>query len=309
MTNINSIILNYAKGGIGNQLFQHVFASSVAEHFSLKLKTDITYFQSDPYGNKPKIWMLDPEAEQTTINEHAGPGCYLLKEGQIKALDQIKQLPPELRCLVLDGYWQGESYFSSKIARTTYENIKKITEKKLDPILKNQLQSSKNSVAVHIRRRDYAHMGLCKNSYYLSAIAHMRENFPDAEFFIYTDEKNYSKHLLNRLDCKFTYVDTGDDLVDLFSMTLCKNFIISNSSYSWWGAWFGENAVSTNQENIIIAPFEWTTIDETPSPCPSRWTLLPNSVEPFIVDHDEVSSQIKKYNGLDSIRQYGIGFP
>ncbi len=296
--NANALtVVNYAKGGIGNQLFQQVFAASLARRMGGQLRTDISYFGADPYGFSAAVWNLDPAAQHTSVAEHRGAGSYLLKEGQIRALDQLQQLPADARSLVLEGYWQGEAYFDAEVARQTYAQLAAKVEPQLDAALLARLRASPNAVAVHLRRRDYAHMGLCKDSYYIAAIEHLRLNHADAELFVFSDEPNYTRHLLQSRGLAFTPLASGSDLGDLYLMSLCRHFVISNSSYSWWGAWFGEQC--GGRGGLVIAPKEWVTIDATPSPCPARWLQLSHAVRAFQVDGQEVLDFLTQLGGSD----------
>ena len=46
--------------------------------------------------------------------------------------------------------------------------------------------------------------------------------------------------------------ESGDQYIDLCLMTQCLDFIIANSSFSWWGAW-----LSTTPEKAVVAPKKW----------------------------------------------------
>ena len=135
-------MVNYTKGGIGNQLFQHVFAQSLARRLGASLQTDASYFAADPYGFAAAVWHLDPQAQSTRVADHAGPGSYVLREGQIQALAQLQQLPPDARSLVLEGYWQGEAYFERDVALQTYAQMAQKVATQLDAGLVERLKAS-----------------------------------------------------------------------------------------------------------------------------------------------------------------------
>jgi hypothetical protein len=121
------------------------------------------------------------------------------------------------------------------------------------------------SVCVHIRRGDYlapeyAHLNVCDRSYYGRAMAAMQEQLgrrqKRAVFYIFSN--NHEELTWIRTNYDFSayevrYVDLGNpDYEELRLMYTCKHFIISNSTFSWWG-----QMLSGNPDKLVFAPSVW----------------------------------------------------
>ena len=69
-------------------------------------------------------------------------------------------------------------------------------------------------------------------------------------------------------DDRFMISENTDNRVDLCLMSLCNDFIIANSSFSWWGAWLANG-------DTVVAPREWFTNDlNTCDLIPDRWIRI-----------------------------------
>ena len=142
----------------------------------------------------------------------------------------------------VNGYFQTEKYFSPN-TRSWFQF--KSTYPKLDGL--------NESTSLHIRFGDYEelrHVFLPATlDYYRSAM----EATHATRVIVFSDELDKAKELLSALsEYEFNY-DTGlSDDADLYYMSRCRDNIICNSSFSWWGAWLNPNPLK-----IVTIPKNW----------------------------------------------------
>ena len=117
-----------------------------------------------------------------------------------------------------------------------------------------------NSVGIHIRRGDYlltgAFRGLCNLDYYKAGIDKMMSDGLPHTFYIFSNDIEWCKENITPLvrNSKLTMVtcNTGKNSCwDMFLMTHCKDLIIANSTFSWWGAFLN------NRGGRVVAPNKW----------------------------------------------------
>ena len=131
-------------------------------------------------------------------------------------------------------------------------------------------------IALHVRRTDYlanAHrFPPCSPSYFAAALETMPANLP---VLVFSDDVAWCRAQPLFASRRFMFSKSGSNLDDLCLMTLCRHHIISNSSFSWWGAWL---ALHPRQQ--VVAPLHWFGAAASPAKrinvAPSHWCRLPN---------------------------------
>lgn len=111
--------------------------------------------------------------------------------------------------------------------------------------------NQENTLSLHVRRSEYLiypkiHPTITKEYIQeaLDEIGHY------STVFVFSDDHDWIEenlNLKNKILVKEQY-----DWEDLYLMGLCKNHIISNSTFSWWGVF-----LNTNKNKKIIAPSVW----------------------------------------------------
>ncbi len=158
--------------------------------------------------------------------------------------------------MYLSGYFACEKYYVDIL----YDLREKIRfPKSSNPLNEQMAQKMKScqAVSVHIRRGDYlkpenaAMFGnICTDAYYEKAMEIVRQQVPDAHFYIFSDDVSYAQK--KYIGEEYTIVDINhgrDSFYDMWLMSLCKHNICANSTFSFWGA-----RLNGNEEKIMIRP-------------------------------------------------------
>ena len=269
------MIIVKLNGGLGNQMFQYAYGRALQERFGDELFLDVEEFRRT-YGHEPRHYSLEafnlPETvkilsikESKTLlpwkilhklNRSLNVKIaslfhvYWWRSSGYRALN-VKDTRNR-RCYFY-GYWQSERYFHeiSQIIRTEFE-VK--TDFLDDSRLYLPDIVDKNSVCVHIRRGDYVtqNMIACDEEYYLKGMKYIRDQYQDANFLIFTDDIQWVKENIH-FQFPVRYVEMQDpDYEVLRLMYMCRHFVISNSSFSWWAQYLG-----TAKNKIVVAPRIW----------------------------------------------------
>lgn len=279
-------------GGLGNQLFQIAAGRRLATRHGSELVLDLGWFRHEArHFATPRSYELGDvefDAHATAVRPRvlkaleAGrrprfsslslevirqrEGDYAVDERVLEASDDV----------LLIGYWQSEAYFADAAdavrnelrIRMTYAGPYAIFEPVVD---------GPSAVAVHIRRGDYvsnpetrAFHGSLDRQYYRRALAYVAERVSDPIFVAFSDDPEWVERELAR-ELDLTVVSGGDALRELGLMSRCTHHVIANSSFSWWGAWLGEQ-----EESIVVAPQRWFADPcvDTRSMVPVRWRRL-----------------------------------
>ncbi|MBP3041880.1 alpha-1,2-fucosyltransferase, partial [Bacillaceae bacterium Marseille-Q3522] len=140
--------------------------------------------------------------------------------------------------------------------------------------------TSSNAVCLHIRRGDYLNerwkmLQVCDFNYYDRAIQYMIDKLENPVFYLFSngsaDIKWIKENYVFSENPKIIYVDLNNpDYEELRLMTNCKHYIISNSTFSWWGAY-----LSQNKKKIVVAPSIWNkSLPEDKKLYGKDWTLI-----------------------------------
>ena len=240
------MITSHLMGGIGNQMFQISAAVALSMDMGVEYKFDFDVCYTPAQGNTSNKYR--DNIFKNINNGHLNQGDF--KRYTQPQFSYVKL--PKVDNISLFGDFQSVKYFEHhhneifNLFDLGTERLKKCVEfqSEINPSVGEKI------TAVHVRRGDYLTKPnfhpVCTVEYYQKAM----EEIGGGIFIFVSDDMKWCKE--NFKGDNIFYSPFTNELDDLSLINSCDNQIISNSSFSWWGAF-----LCNGEDNIIIAPSVW----------------------------------------------------
>ncbi|HAP19658.1 MAG TPA: hypothetical protein DCR27_00090 [Lachnospiraceae bacterium] len=268
------------EGGLGNQMFQYAFFLVLKEQYPLaELKVDLSLIDPRKHNGfeLENVFGIVPECcDKREVLKYADycPAAFPFsklcnlyfairrrivgrKKSFVKQMDATAYLPI---CFALDplsnfyfkGVWANYMYFKNYKEMMqniyTFPALCDSQNKKWQKMISNC-----NSVSIHFRGGDYYQEGfpVLSREYYQRAVAYMNCHVENPVFFVFTDDpENARKAIGDLANCHYVNNNKGKtSYIDMQLMSICKNNIAGNSTFSFWGSYLNKN-----ENKIVISP-------------------------------------------------------
>lgn len=281
------------KGGLGNQMFQYAFYLNLKNR-GTDVKMDISGLDLylDSFG-RGDIWdafcvnrdfASANEIQELLKNENKIINKLQMKIFKYSNTHYVQRNPFYFNTdifnmdnIYLDGYWQNEKYFIGYREKIlNHFKIKKELSND-NKLYLDMINSSQQSVSLHIRLGDYLEKtnkkiygDICTPEYYKKAVKYFEKTYKNPVFFIFSNDVKNIKPFMDSK--KYILVNCNNEKnawADLYLMSKCKHNIIANSTFSWWGAWLNQN-----EKKTVMAPSKMMNTIHADDIYPDSWIKI-----------------------------------
>jgi len=251
-------------GGLGNQLFQIATAYTLAQDLDADLKISYKNHNFPGQGRPPSRYIDSIFSKLTFMNDVVYLDAAIVKElswtyQSIKSQVALTIARHSHACI--SGLYQSDLYFKHRAdeIRSLFTPLGGYGEwlmrsRPSIAALYRDLLEDHSYCFIGVRRGDYmTHYNRtihnpCGETYYREAMLRM----PAERYYISSDDIEWCRQTFVGPQFRFFDLKLEDDLVQLALMTLFRHYIISNSSFNWWGSYLSRYA-----DVAIIAPDKW----------------------------------------------------
>ena len=279
---MTSFVSTKLMGGLGNQLFQ--LFTTIAYSIRTGCQPIFTYSEQLTVGRtRNTYWsnLLYGLKKFTTQNMFGFP---------VYSESGFHYMPLPVyngNSFLLYGYFQSHKYFDNEKGEIC--KMINLTEQQtaITSEYPSYFASEYQTISMHFRLDDYKAIQhihpVMPYEYYRNAIVHMIGTVLGElplKILCFYQECDFAdvNVIITRLQTEFDFVTfehidhTIEDWKQILLMSCCKHNIIANSTFSWWGAYFGQSA-----DKIICYPAQWfgpSLSHNTAALFPNTWTKI-----------------------------------
>lgn len=192
-------------GRLGNQLWQ--IASTIGHAVKNNAEASFPDWQYRDYFSVPDVYFTNKQGDV---------------DFGLDYLQDLKHFTPHCDSLIRE-------YFKPS--------------KMVDEIIQDKyglLNNPYYKTAVHVRRGDYVnlpqHHPVCGVDFYEEGIYKAQGCFKSPkDVFVFSDDIEWCKQ--QEIFEGVNFIEGNNEAIDLHLMSRCQSHVISNSTFSWWGAW------------------------------------------------------------------------
>lgn len=272
------MIIIRVMGGLGNQMQQYALYRKY-ESMGVEARLDLSWFDDDvqetmlakrrfELGDFSGLSMRIASGEEVkaVLGRQFGEPESLFARIRRKVnpdsspvFTETQMYHPEIfgwKQKYLAGYWACERYYADILPVLRQEiRFPESTDPRNTELVREIERTE--AVSVHIRRGDYLDAAnaelfgnICTEEYYDSAVIYMKKKFPQAVFYLFSDDTEYVKARYQGAEYRVVDWNRGaDSFFDMMLMSRCKHNICANSTFSFWGA-----RLNGHEDKVMIRP-------------------------------------------------------
>lgn len=252
-------------GGLGNQLFQLQYGLNLQRQIGGQLQVDDSFLAESSKAHEklaiaelveslPKVRLgwFDLKVKRTIERAFHRFGVkaprwvkpeYLFEGGKVDVSTVSR--------VIIDGFWQRADYLNEDFV----QNLKRHLQ------AHNHHRMCNDCVCVHVRRGDYLtnrhwfvkQQIVAPLSYYEAAFEYFRGKLDAPRFEVYTDDEPWAAEAFGKMPDVSVVPSASLKPFDLLAkMTSYRNYVIANSTLSWWAA-----VASYSDDKQVIVPKMW----------------------------------------------------
>jgi len=260
------MILFLSDGRLGNQLFQYAFLNTIAKDNEKIIVVNMEQFIDtidikNPNFRHKKLGRYTMFFVKKIFKPYILKALVSLKfisyikqdRNQTSALPSFSKIKGILPITLIEtNFFQSEDFFDKN--KVNFSIKEKYIQEAKDFLA--QVPRNCTKIFVHVRRGDYifeSYLGIqgidLPKSYFEKAMKEIARDIENPFFIFLSDDFSYVECCFENIKNKI--ISRNSMATDLAIMSLCEYGIVSNSSFSWWGAYMMKN------RKRVIFPKYW----------------------------------------------------